>query len=276
MKIIKNINNNYAVAVDGDGNQLIVSGKGIGFGPVPRIIKDITVINRSYYDIDEMYITMINDLPEDIIEISTKIIDKTRNVIDNPMSSNIIFTLADHIHFSIQRYEKHINVKLPIINDIQHLFEKEYQIGLYGLELIRDKLKVWLPQEEAACIALHIINAEEKQRNRQSIDSEIIDDITKIIEKNYQLYIDREGFSYSRFVSHMHYLFKRVRSKHLIESNSDKLFKSVKNDYPIAYSCAEKISNYLNRRLDVQLTDDEKLYLMLHINRLCIREDCNQ
>lgn len=70
MKIIKNINNNFAIAVDSQGNQLVVSGRGIGFGEVPREIKDITIINRSYYDVDPQYIAMINDIPETIVNLS--------------------------------------------------------------------------------------------------------------------------------------------------------------------------------------------------------------
>ena len=169
MQIIKNINNNFAIAIDGAGNRLIISGKGIGFGSVPRDLEDITRINRSYYDVDEAYISMINEIPEEIIDISNRIIDKARMVIDNPISSNIVFTLADHINFAIQRYKENMNIKLPIVHDIEYLFDTEMEIGEYALTLIRKTLKVFLPKEEAAYIALHIINAESmsKIRNRK-------------------------------------------------------------------------------------------------------------
>ena len=166
MRIIKNINNNFAIAVDGAGNRLIISGKGIGFGKVPRELEDITRINRSYYDVDEAYVSMLNEIPEEIIAISAQIVDQARRHIDNPISSNIVFTLADHIHFSIQRYQKQMNVQLPIVYDIQHLFEKEMAIGAYGLRLIQKELHIALPKEEAAYIALHIINAEMQDNHR--------------------------------------------------------------------------------------------------------------
>lgn len=277
MQIIKNINNNFAIAIDGAGNRLIVSGKGIGFGSVPRTLDDITRINRSYYDVDEAYISMINEIPEEIIDISNRIIDKARMVIDNPISSNIVFTLADHINFSIQRYKKHMNIKLPIVYDIQHLFENEMRIGEYGLKLIHKELNIYLPKEEAAYIALHIINAEEQDRNKKvNQDEEIIDKITDIIEKEYDIKINKDNFNYSRFVSHMHYLLKRGKTKHLIYSDNNTIYDKLKNDYQKTYDCVKKVSEYLNRILKIELTDEEKLYLMLHINRLCTREDCNQ
>lgn len=277
MQIIKNINNNFAIAIDGAGNRLIVSGKGIGFGSVPRTLDDITRINRSYYDVDEAYISMINEIPEEIIDISNRIIDKARMVIDNPISSNIVFTLADHINFSIQRYKKKMNIKLPIVYDIQHLFENEMNIGEYGLKLIHKELNIYLPKEEAAYIALHIINAEEQDRNKKvNQDEEIIDKITDIIEREYDIKINKDNFNYSRFVSHMHYLLKRGKTKHLIYSDNNTIYDKLKNDYQKTYDCVKKVSEYLNRILKIELTDEEKLYLMLHINRLCTREDCNQ
>lgn len=277
MKIIKNINNNFAIAVDGAGNQLIVSGKGIGFGTVPREIKDLTIINRSYYDVDEMYISMIQDLPKEIIEISGKIVDKVRLMIENPISSNIVFTLADHINFSIQRYQKNMNLKLPIMYDIQHLFEKEVEIGNYGLKLIQEQLNIHLPKEEAAYIALHIINAEEQTKNKKiKEDEKTIYDITKIIETEFNLEINKDNFNYSRFVSHMYYLLKRGKTKHLLFSDNNAIYEKLKTDYQKTHDCVNIICQYLSDALHMDLTDEEKLYLMLHVNRLCTREDCNQ
>ena len=276
MRIIKNINNNYAIAIDSVGNQLIVSGKGIGFGTVPREVTDLTVINRSYYDVDETYISMINNLPEDIIEISSKIIDYAREKIENPISSNIVFTLADHINFCIERYQKGLNLNLPILYDVKHLFEKEMDVGMYGLKLIRERRKQFLPNDEAAYIALHLINAEEKEKNIESANDKAVEDITRIVEDNYGIKVDRDDFNYSRFVSHIHYLLKRGKNKALVESSNDQLFQTMKRDYEKTYRCSENVGKYLKDNLAIELNDEEKLYLMLHINRLCTREDCNQ
>lgn len=277
MQIIKNINNNFAIAIDNSGNKLIVSGKGIGFGKVPRKIEDITKIDRSYYDVDDVYVSMINNIPEEIIAISNKIIDQARLLINNPISSNIVFTLADHIQFCIQRYEKNMDVKLPIVYDIQHFFEKEMCIGEYGLKLIRKKLNINLPKEEAAYIALHIINAEEKRKNTNlDEDNKIIENITKIIEEEYGLKINKESFNYSRFVTHMHYLLKRSKNNQLIDTVNKDVYEKLKEDYQKTYQCVRKVTIYLNSELKIKLSSEEKLYLILHINRLCSREDCNQ
>ena len=104
-----------------------------------------------------------------------------------------------------------MDLKLPIIHDIQCLFETEMDIGMMALELLRKNMKIYLPEEEAAYIALHIVNAEKKDKNKVSniLDEDVIEEIIDIIEAYFNIEIDRKSFNYSRFVSHMHYLIKR-------------------------------------------------------------------
>lgn len=275
MKLIKHINNNFAVAEDSVGNKVIVQGKGIGFGDLPRELKNFNGIVRTYYNVDEAYVRMINHIPSDVITLSGKIIDKVVNTINCKMSANIIFTLADHICFCIERYKKNMHVKMPIIHDVKNFYEKEYAIGVYALKLIREELQVFLPEEEATYIALHIINAEEMENNKSISNDAIISNITVLIEDEYDIKINKDSFNYSRFSSHMNYLLKRSKANQSIQSKNDKIFEYIKNEFPKSFVCANKISKYLEKEINVQLNDEEKLYLMLHINRLCSHEACN-
>ncbi len=276
MKLIKHINNNFAVAEDSVGNIVIVQGKGIGYGNLPRELKDFKGIVRTYYDLDENYVAMINDIPNEVITLSGKIIDKVMNSIDCELNSNIIFTLADHICFCIERYKKNMNIKLPILYDVKNLYEKEYAIGVYALKLIWNELHEYLPEEEASYIALHIINAEKIEKSKTLIDDMIISDITKLIENEYSIRINKDSFNYSRFVSHMNYLLKRIENQQVIESKNEQIFDSIRDEFPESFVCAEKIAKYLEKSIKMLLNNEEKLYLMLHINRLCSREACDQ
>lgn len=276
MKILKSINNNVALCMDSAGNQLVVFGKGVGFHKTSDEV-ELSKIERTYYDVDVSYIAMINEIPEDIIKISDKIVLYARQLLDSNISSNLVFTLADHIHFCIQRYKKNLVLNLPIANDIEQLFEEEMKIGRYGVELIKEKYNILLPKEEVASIAIHIINAQEKEKNSVNVESdELINEITKIIEDSFHTSISREDFNYSRFVSHMHYLLKRLKEKRLINTKNKKIYETLITSYKETYECTEKISIYLKNKMKIELNDEEKLYLMLHVNRLCIREDCYQ
>lgn len=275
MKVIRNINNNVAICLDSNNHEVVAFGKGIGFGKPPYDVP-LCKIYKTYANIDVSYIKMLENIPKDIFEISIKIVEYAKDTIDNFVAGNMVFTLADHIGFVIERHKKQLNIKLPLVYDVKYLFEKEYQVGEYGLKLIRDRKKIYLPEEEASYIAMHIINAEEKSRNSKTIDSEeVIAKITDIVERECKIVIDKSSFDYSRFVTHLHYLFKRGEAKEFVKTCNEKMYDNMKNDYPEIYICSEKIASYLLKSLKMQLTDEEKLYLMLHINRVCTREDCN-
>ena len=47
MKLLKKINNNFALALDSKGTQIIVEGKGIGFRKMPEELADLSVISRT-------------------------------------------------------------------------------------------------------------------------------------------------------------------------------------------------------------------------------------
>ena len=276
MKVIKNINNNVAVCLDSKGMEVVAFGKGIGFKKAPYDI-ELSRIQKTFYNVDTAFISMLNDIPVDIINISDDIIGYARDKLNTPLSSNIVFTLADHIYFTLERYEKNIKIRLPIVNDIQHLFEKEMDIGRYGIKKILKEKGIYLPQDEAAYIALHIINSQERDRNTEDLHNErMIDAITRIIEDEYGIKVNKEVFNFSRFVSHIHYLLKRGKKQELMKSDNDKIYQDLVREYPKTKETAETISRYIEKNIQVRLNDEEKLYLMLHINRLCTREGCYQ
>ena len=60
MKLLKKINNNFALALDSRGEQIIVEGKGIGFQKMPMELNDLSLITRTYYDTKEQDVSLIN------------------------------------------------------------------------------------------------------------------------------------------------------------------------------------------------------------------------
>lgn len=276
MKVIKCINNNVAVCMDSNGNEVIAFGKGIGFKkpPFEIALKDI---EKTYWDLDDIYISMINDIPSEIIEISDHVVNFSRSKIHGIINSNIIFSLADHINFAIKRFNENLDIKLPIINDVKHLFPEEMSIGLYALSIIYSKTNVKLPDEEAAYIALHIINSEflTKENYIEKNDSKLIREATDIIEIQFNIRLDKESINYSRFCSHMQYLVKRSENKEIFNSENDTLYDSIIMSYPDAYKCIQTINAYIEKNMGWNLEEEEEIYLILHINRLLARDLSN-
>lgn len=275
MKVIKNINNNVCICLDSKGVQIVAFGKGIGFCKPPYEL-EMERIERTFYDIDPVYLQMIQNIPVEMIEVSSGIIDYARSKVDYLMNSSIVFTLADHLSFAIQRHREDMVVNMPIYYDVKKLYEYEYEIGRYALKCIHDKFQVQLPKEEITGIALHLINAAAMVQNkeRKHDNNNTIEHITELIELHFHITISEDDFNYSRFVSHLQYLLKRGEQGESITSENYILYTSLKESFPDVYDCALKINNFLQSEYGFDFNEEELLYLMLHINRLCVREDC--
>ena len=277
MIAVKKINNNFVVCQDDDGNELIAFGVGIGYGKIPYEITDKKQIKRTFYGVNPTFYGLLNEIPDNIFEISTAIVDYAKRRTDYEFSPNIIFTLADHINFSVQRLKNGMPMSMPFVYDMEHLYEVETDIGRRAVRYIDRKLKIHLPSDEAVGIALHFINERNVQATKQGQnDQAIIQEITEIVEADLGVSIDQSGFNYSRFATHIQYLLKRQGKGVSIESDNEKLYVSVKDEYPKSYECVLKILDYFEEKLGWQLSDEEQLYLLLHVNRLYEREDCNQ
>ena len=50
-------------------------------------------------------------------------------------------------------------IKNPLLQEVKVLYTKEFQIGRWAKALIKEKLKIDIPEDEVANIALHIHTA---------------------------------------------------------------------------------------------------------------------
>ena len=278
MKVIKKINNNVAVCLDNNDHELIAFGKGIGFPKIPYVLENLAGIDRTFYGINDSYFELIQEIPEEIIELTARIVDIARNYLNCNLNDNITFTLADHINFAIDRQKKKMVFNYPMAHDLQYFYQQEMEMGEIAVNMIAKELHISLPKEEAASIAVHLMNA--KVADEQMVHYEnhqaAVDDITKIVERELQITIEKKDFNYSRFATHLLYLLKRKDNGDEISSENKKLYRDMTKEFPKIYACVLKISDYITTTLHWRPSEEELIYLMLHLNRLYARMDCNQ
>lgn len=277
MKVIKKINNNVAICIDNNGQELIAFGNGIGYPHTPYDLTDLSKIDRTFYGINPLYISLIDEIPSNVFDVSARLVNIARSYLNCELNNNLVFTLADHLNFAISRNEKGLTISNPLSTDIQYFYEKEVELGEIAVKMVKDNLDVKLPKEEITNIAFHFINAE-AMRHEGVGDNEnslIIDELTNLLEKELNITIKRDSFNYSRFVSHLQYLLKRKNDGTMIISENVKIYENVKNEFPDIFECILRINDYFISRLKWKPSKEELLYLMLHVNRLYVGEDCN-
>lgn len=270
MRLIKKINTSAALALDSNGNEIVVLGKGIGFPAMPYDLTDLSKIERTFYDVNPKYISLIAELPQPILLASTSIVELAEIELDCQLNANLPLTLADHLSFAHQRLKKGINLTIPIAYDIRHLYPKEYGIGIQALNILKQKAEIVLPETEAVSIAMHLINAEVEGDNIHSLmmTLQIQTEIEKIIEKQLKIHLDRESYQYSRFIMHLHYLVQRLYSGNQTEEVAVGMLYSLAKEYSNIYICTLKINDYLKDIWGWQCNDEELVFLMIHIYRI--------
>ncbi|MDO5601388.1 MAG: PRD domain-containing protein [Oscillospiraceae bacterium] len=269
MKAIKKINNNVALCVDSNGQELIAFGKGIGFPSMPCEITPAQ-ISMTFYRIDKPFYEMIRELPEKVLETSALIVQKARRTLDSDLNPNLVISLADHINFAIIRMEKYQDIKFPFSFDVEQLYPKETQLGRYAVELVEKNLGAALPPGEVTTIALHFINAEgERRQVKNGAETEkLIEAAARTIENRFSVKIDRASFSYNRFAMHLRYYMKRVRDNEQFHDDNQLLAATLSETYPEARVCAQEIARIIARGEEAETPEDEILYLMIHIQRI--------
>lgn len=270
MIIKKRINHNAALAEDGQGHELVVLGKGIGFPEVPYKLTDMSKVVKTFYNVDPRYMDMIAGIPQQMLLASSDIIEQAEINLDCDLNSNLVFTLADHLNFAMERIQKGIAFETPLAYDIQHLYPKEYELGQLALDIVEDCAEYRLPEQEAVNIAMHIINAEVESGDIHSVLTtlKIMTDINQIIVKETGIELDKDSFSYSRFTMHVRYLIQRLSDGKPLQDGLSDMMEKMSYHIPEIYRCAQKIAVYFSEKQDWKCTQDEIFYLMIHINRL--------
>lgn len=278
MQAIKKLNNNFALCLDSSGVEMIAYGRGVGFGQFPREV-ELETLDGTYYNVDPQLVAMIAEMDDRIFHISGEVVRFAQQVTGKPIPNNFVFSLTDHIQFAIERQKKNIHVKMPFAYEIEHLYEKEFQIGDFALKRLREELKVFLPKEEATGIALHFINNYQQYTAETATEAfeDLLEQVLLMIEDHQGLTIDRSSYDCYRFSMHLRYFMKRAGEGALYAGDGeDELYEHMKADYPDIYQTMTDIQAYLEKSLKIQCSPEEQLYLMIHINRLCAKEDCHR
>lgn len=273
MKVINRINNNVVLIKDGT-QKMVVTGKGLGFRVYPGNDVNEQLIEQRFilqeHTDDVYYIKLLKSLPMETLNVCEEIIVKANEMLGKPVSGNLMFALADHLKFTMERMQKHMLIDHPLANEIKQFYPKEMEVGYYALRLIKERLHVDLPQGEAVFLTMHVVNALGGLSEAYDVSqlTDVMAEIVSYIETYFDCTIDQNSTSFSRFITHLRYYLIRQLNFEIEESINDELLEIVQEKYPKAYACAQSIADKMDVLYQNTSADSEKLYLTLHINRL--------
>ncbi|MBQ7758400.1 BglG family transcription antiterminator LicT [Anaerotignum sp.] len=277
MRIKKIINNNILCAVDEKGNELIVTGRGIGFQRHRGEIIDTSLIEHTYRMEEKTGQRKLQELVEKIpiehLTLTESLIEHITSQIPQKLNESLLITLADHISFAILRKAQGVEFSNPLKGSIMCYYPTEYHLGQYCLRIIREQMDVTLHEDEAAFIALHIVNAELNTNMSEMYEiTKLIEDTISVVEYFYQKQFDRESLDFNRFVVHLRYFAQRLFQGKITEDaqeEQDELFHQlIMKNCKEHYKCAQCIADYIKNAYQKNLSDEELTYLTIHLKRI--------
>ena len=197
--------------------------------------------------------------------------EKAEEMVKN-INDNIYISLTDHINFAIERVEMGVPFQNPFLWEIKKFYYQEYLIGKVAIGMIEKELKVTLPQDEAAFIALHIVNAELDLDMTEMVSmTKLVNDILKIVDKHFGEQIDKESVFYERFITHLKFFAQRVYIGKEVKSDDTEFQEIIRNKYHECIECVDEIKDYVKKTCNHDITDEELMYLTVHIKRVTTR-----
>ena len=273
MKIEKVINNNIVSSTDQNGNEVVVMGKGLGYKrkagqPIPEDIVEKT-FRIDNHDSMERFQDLLKNLPMEYIRLSDEIISYAKKHLDIELSETVYLTLTDHISFIIDQCKEGKTYHNMLHEEVSRFYHDEYAVGLYALSLIEKKTGCKLPEDEAASIALHLVNAEFGMKVKDTWTmTNLMKDMLSIIEQELQ--IENKDFIYKSWLTiNLKFLAHRMLSLQPQQNQPDpQLLEFSKTYYSREYALADKIKHLVAEKYGCEITEEEKLYLVLHIGRI--------
>lgn len=277
MNIAKVLNNNIAIAVNDNGDDVIVMGCGIAFqkkhGDEIDESKIKHIFTKSVPELRSKFEALVKDIPPDYLEAADYIINNAKLHLGKELTNSLYLSLTDHIYFTAMRYKEGLNIHNRLLLETKMLYKEEFEVGMESIAYLNKKFSIDLPEDEAAFLALHFVNASLGMQMNETMEiTRIVQQIRAIIRNYFRIEFDKESLDYYRLMTHLKFFAQRMVMEKSHKSGCEdlKLLQMVKENYPNPYKCMECISEFLKKTYDYSITSSEQLYLTIHIGRIQI------
>ena len=255
---IKKIFNNNVVVVEKDGRDQVICGRGIAFSKKIGDKVDEDKITQVFVmkeeKENERFQEIIQNIPLEYIELSNEIIEMIKLSIGQKINDIIYISLSDHIYTAVERAKEGIYMPNTMTFEISHYYENEYRLALKALKMINENSSL----EETTKV------------------TQIVQEIIKVVRNFYGRDFYEDSVYFYRFITHIKFFARRlVYNKSYKGDESNELLDIVKNKYRNSYNCVLGICSMIKNRYDYVITEEEQLYLTIHVHRIVHSDNNN-
>lgn len=281
MEIIRVLNTNAVVTLDGDRREVIVTGPGIGFQKKKGQVLDASRIDKTYRlesrEDSRRLQDIVQAVSEQYLGIAGKVVEAARNEQELKIKDILYVTLTDHINSAVERHGSGIVLKNMMKIDIRKFYPREYAVGKKAIKWISEETGIDLGEDEAAFIAMHIVASELDDSALADVKkiTELITAILQIVRLHFKIEFHEDSVSYQRFITHLKFFSARVFDHTPYRDSMQEIYDVLVKQNEYAYSGVRKVAGLIKQQYDYSLSIDEQLYLLIHLKRILDEEQAS-
>ncbi len=269
----KVLNNNVVISLDESGRERVLMGRGLGFQLKPADVIDDTKVEKTFV-LDagtdgERDRRLLTDVPYPVIEAVSRSVDEAERLLGRSLGRRLTMGVVDHIQFVLERLDNGIRIPSTSMPELRVLHPQEFAAAALMVSSISASLDRPLPDEESTFLTMHLLNATRDEPNgTAALLFRRVQHVVTTVESGLGLRLDVESPDYARFILHVQFLLQRLVSRSMLRGSDTSLFEFAKHSYPRSYAIALEVKAYVLAATESELTDEELLYLVVHVERL--------
>ena len=274
MEVLRVFNNNVVLARRDGWQDVIATGRGLGFQAKPGHQVDEERLVRVFVpdegrDSDTLGSLVAAITPEHL-DLAGRALESVHEELGFEPGSATIVALADHLSFAFTRRRQGLEMEYPLRAEVSHLYPDELGTAARLLEFVEQHGGVQLPGGEAVPIAMHLVTAGFSGGDISATYrmTGVITQLFDVLEQVLDAPVDRESVNAARFIAHLRYFFVRVHGERQLEDASDRLGDSVRQAFPEAHVAARRLQTVIELRLGQPVSPAELTYLTIHVARM--------
>ncbi len=269
----KVLNNNVVISLDEAGRERVLMGRGLGFGLSADDVVDPAKVEKTFIldtgaDGDRER-QLLTEVPYPIVEAVSQAVDGAERTLGRHLGRHVTIAVIDHIQFVLERLDKGLRIPTTAMPELRVLHPQEFAAAKQMAAAISTALDRELPPEEAVFLTMHLLNATRDEPNgTAALLFRRVQHVVQTVEQGLGVTLDSESVDYARFVLHIQFLLQRLVNRTMLASGDTSFFEFAKHSYPASHAIALDVKAYVLAATGSTLTDEELLYVIVHVERL--------
>ncbi|MET0989787.1 MAG: PRD domain-containing protein [Glaciihabitans sp.] len=269
----KVLNNNVVIAIDKSGQERVLMGRGLGFQLRPTDPIDPAKVEKTFVldqgsDADHAR-QILTDVPYPVIEAVMTAVEEAERSLGRILGRRLPLAIIDHIQYVLERLETGIRIPTTTMPELRVLHPQEFAAAEAMADSISASLQTALPEEESVFLTMHLLNATRAEPNgTAALLFRRVQHVIGTVERGLGVDLDVASADYARFILHVQFLLQRLVAESMLRGSDTSFFEFAKLSYPRSYAIALDVKAYVSAATGSELTDEELLYVIVHVERL--------